>query len=870
MFAKQIFVVNGVLFGTDEFEPIPYPLQGANIEVKCVGDTTQVFGGTTNKDGEFLIPVFLRQRLKSNQLRIRISYVGMDGIDKVFNPKEVKLLGQKVYQVDFDSLVLKSNPMTLAEAEVIGELRKMYQSGDTVIFNADAYEMPSGSVLLDLVRRLPGLQYVGGKLTYMNRDIEEIRLNGDNFFKRDMSVALQNMPHDKLKSLRVYEVPDDTLNVMSEQHLVMDMTTKDKTNRVMFANAGVGVTGKFDRFSLNGNFSRWKKGGGQFKVHFNTSTIPNGMSEKEVRTATGASYEQQLGKTKVEGIFDYGYNNTVTHESSYNRIFMPAHTQNSNSDVMSGTRSRSYKGNVRLDGQLGKDTHWNMHVDFTKSRDHGWRSSTDSIFTDDVAVSSTQITNTSRTDHTDFTWKGGLKQYWGENRSNEAGLTAVFDYGDAKSLSTNDTYTHFYMFGDSVRKVNHVIDNPSKRTHVDGKVYYRHAFGSYTNLGVNYEVGYERNTNSQTYSDASGVGLQPIDSLHYDNKYMDKSHGPSVDLKYDNKKVLFQFVGKALPTVRTADNVQYVGADHNSYSSVQYLANARIELKLNKEKDKLTIRYNGSNTLPSPSDISTTIDYSNPMNIRRGNPNLKEAFSHNISVEYQYNTLFRVSSNYNRTDDQQTTLSLIDHTTGVRTSMPTNINGNWRSSSYVFVTKPVGDVTLAALGNYTYNHSVSYVQDATAALPVKSPSNWKRVDASVYATYSNNSLMMILRGNYSLDCNKNEYFATATKGQLAGATLNLEYTLPLKVNIKLKTDFNFNSKFGYELASANRNEYIWNASAEYKFLGIVTASLEWRDILRSQRGFTASMTGTGWSENQQYGKTSMVLLRVSVKLNGLH
>ena len=256
LYAKQIFVVNGRVFASDEYEPKPYPLPGAHIEVKCLGDTTETHVGVSNEKGEFLVPIFLRQRLKSNLLHIKVSYIGMDGIDRNFTPKEVKLLGQKVQQVELDSIVLHSNPVTLAEAEVIGELMKMYQNGDTVIFNADAYEMPSGSVLLDLVRRLPGLQYIGGQLTYMNRSIEEIRLNGDNFFKHDMSIALQNMPHDKLKSLKVYEVPDDTLDVMSDKHLVMDMKTKDPTERVLFANTGVGTTAQFDHFDLYADVSR--------------------------------------------------------------------------------------------------------------------------------------------------------------------------------------------------------------------------------------------------------------------------------------------------------------------------------------------------------------------------------------------------------------------------------------------------------------------------------------------------------------------------------------------------------------------------------------------------------------------------------------
>lgn len=869
MFAKQIFVVNGKVYGTDEFEPTPYPLQGAHIQVTCLGDTTQTFAGASNAQGEFLVPIFLRQRLNSNMLDIKISYVGMDGVDQSFAPKEVKLLGQKVLQVEFDSLVLHSNPMSLAEAQVIGELQKMYQRGDTVIFNADAYEMPSGSVLLDLVRRLPGLQYMGGKLTYMNRDIEEIRLNGDNFFKRDMGIALQNMPPEKLKSLKVYEVPDDTLDVMSEQHLVMDMSTKDKMNGVRFGNMGVGGTAKLDHFSLNADISKWKKDGGQTHVTFNTSDIPSSgaMTEDEVNTNARASHEQQFGNTKVDAGASYGYSRTESRRSSYDKRFLPDYTQVSQSETQNGKKLRTYSGNVNLDGHWGDNTYWNTRVDVSKSENKGWTLSTDSIANDMSAVSATTTISNTSSDSKNFRWNGGVTQFFGEERETELGFNASVNYDDTQSISSNSTSTRFYLMGDSVRMLNHVIDNPSRSIRVRSAVRFRHRFGEFTNVGINYEFGLERNTNTQSYSNVVGEVRHSVDSLYYDNKYKDVVHGPSVDFKYDNKLVMFQFLGKAQPTIRTADNQQFVNSYDSRYTGVQYNANARLEVKMNDKKNKLTLSYNGYNTLPTPNDISSVVDYSNPMNIRMGNPHLKEAFRHNFGAEYQFNTLFRVSGSYNWTDNQHTTLSVINPLTGVRTSSPANINGNWGANSYIFLTKAFGDVTVAALTNYAYSHSVGYVQNVGDAHPVRSASNWQRIDASSFATYSNKALMLIARVNYSIDHSKSDYLSTATKGQQAGGSVNMEYTLPLKLNIKLKSDFNYNRKFGYELASANRSEYIWNASTEYKFLDIVTASLEWRDILNSQRGFNASMSATGWSETQQYGNTSMVVLRLAVKLN---
>lgn len=154
-YIKQWYEVEGRVFGIDDFEPEPYPLQGANIKVTCMGDTTVFDGTAADKDGGFWVSMTLRNRLRDTRLRVTISYLGMQTLDSVFVTTEGRSDGVSHYTVVLDSIVLRSHPITTEEVEIIAELQRMYQRGDTIIFNADAYEMPSGSVLLDLVRRLP-------------------------------------------------------------------------------------------------------------------------------------------------------------------------------------------------------------------------------------------------------------------------------------------------------------------------------------------------------------------------------------------------------------------------------------------------------------------------------------------------------------------------------------------------------------------------------------------------------------------------------------------------------------------------------------------------------------------------------------------
>ena len=79
-------------------------------------------------------------------------------------------------------------------------------SGDTIVYNADAFNLAEGSMLDALVSRLPGAQltkdgqiYVNGKL------IESLLINGRDFFTGNPKMALENLPSYTVNKIKVYK-----------------------------------------------------------------------------------------------------------------------------------------------------------------------------------------------------------------------------------------------------------------------------------------------------------------------------------------------------------------------------------------------------------------------------------------------------------------------------------------------------------------------------------------------------------------------------------------------------------------------------------------------------------------------------------------
>ena len=142
----------------------------------------------------------------------------------------------------------------LKEVKVTATLVKMVMKKDTVVFNADAFQLAEGSMLDQLVARLPGVELRGNGQIYVNgRFVSSLLLNGEDFFKGDPSIALQNLPAYTVNPIKVYEKQSDRDKAMGlekrgEQPLVMDVNLKKQYSVGWMANmdAGGGIE---DRYS---------------------------------------------------------------------------------------------------------------------------------------------------------------------------------------------------------------------------------------------------------------------------------------------------------------------------------------------------------------------------------------------------------------------------------------------------------------------------------------------------------------------------------------------------------------------------------------------------------------------------------------------
>ena len=157
------------------------------------------------------------------------------------------------------ALVLeKERHPQLEEVTVQATRIKMVMKGDTIVYDAAAFKLSEGSMLDVLVRQLPGATLSpDGVIEVNGRKINELLLNGKDFFKGDPKVALQNLPAYTVKNLKVYDKAgkDDYLTHTTarldrreeEENLVMDVVLKKEYDTGYMANAEGGY-GTSDRY----------------------------------------------------------------------------------------------------------------------------------------------------------------------------------------------------------------------------------------------------------------------------------------------------------------------------------------------------------------------------------------------------------------------------------------------------------------------------------------------------------------------------------------------------------------------------------------------------------------------------------------------
>ena len=239
--------ISGHVIDKDEKEGV---IQ-ATVALLKTDSTSIVTNAVTNVNGDFQMTA-----PQDGNFLVRITYVGY----KPFY-RSISVSGKPVAM---GTITIETDAIMLKGTEVVKNMARVYSKGDTVIYNADAYKTPEGSVVEELVKRLPGAQVSDdGTITINGKQVRKIKVDGKEFMTGDTQTAMKNLPTSIVERIRTYDEKSDLSRITGiddgNETTVLDFGLRAGMNRGMFANVDAGV-GTKDRYTGRGMGAVMKEG----------------------------------------------------------------------------------------------------------------------------------------------------------------------------------------------------------------------------------------------------------------------------------------------------------------------------------------------------------------------------------------------------------------------------------------------------------------------------------------------------------------------------------------------------------------------------------------------------------------------------------
>ena len=478
--------------------------------------------------------------------------------------KSVKVSGKS--NVILGNITFSADAIMLEGATVVGQAARVTVKEDTFVYNASAYRTPEGSVVEELVKRIPGAQIDDdGNVTINGKEVKKILVDGKEFMTGDIQTAMKNLPTSIIDKIKAYDEKSDLAKVTGiddgEEQTVLDFGIKKGMNKGFFGNADVSI-GTHNRYSerLMGSFFRddtkimlmgnannvSDKGfpGGGGGGRFNGGR--NGLKSSKM---LGVNFNHQSGdKLKLDGSVRWNHSDGDTRTEQSSENFVSTVGSFSNSRNHSFSRSDNWDARMRLEWKPDTMTNVMFRPSFRYSTSDSKSLSVSASYNDDPykyvsdplsqvsidELASRDLMVNQRTNnsigYSDTKSVGAMLQINRKlnNKGRNATLRTDISYSDgtSKSLSTSDV--HLYQMlneagtADSTYQTNRYNIAPTKSFDYNIQFTYSEPIFRAMFLQFSYKFNYKYNRSDRSTYDFSALGQDffagiPVEYRGWDN-----------------------------------------------------------------------------------------------------------------------------------------------------------------------------------------------------------------------------------------------------------------------------------------------------------------------------------------------------------------
>ena len=824
--------------------------------------------------------------------------------------------------------ISKRRDIELGAAEVRASKIRMVVKGDTLIYNADAFQLAEGSMLDGLIKLLPGFQLRDGQITVNGQYVSSLLVNGEDFFRGDPRVALENLPAYMVNKVKVYRkehawsfITKGKDERKEDLPLVVDVNLKREYAIGWVGNVGAGY-GTADRYLA-------RLFGLRFTDHSRLALYANANNTNDTRepgtsgnwnangSASGRTTMQTAGfeflvkgdkdQWKYVGHAKIYHQNTFNQSISSSETFQPTLTNSTFHRARREAEGNHFKveteqaferkrdeGFFNVFAALYYQHHHNnalsQGAEFSADPKDAYRAaSLDSLFLSSSERLAKLLTNRQQNQEKsrEHAWSGRL---------NVSGLAKVPRTPDYYSLEFNadfenktgtafSAYQLHYGQSAQVPQTNEhqlrYIDAPSTRANASFQAYYRYRpdWGSIhptINIKESYQKG-DRNSYrlDRLGTNAPALGLLPsttaalLQTLDAPNSYMASRNTLTGTLGLWSVIWLNKETSNGIridpKLVWTNDRLSY---DRNTLHATPHRNTVVFLPSIAWSGDAFNVSYQWNCAYPDLQNLLDYVDNSDPLNIYRGNPHLQRSTTHRVALSRSW-TKWREGKRFAIGADWDVTRNAVAH--GQTYDAATGVR--------TFMPRNVDGNWHAAARMFWER---PFDKDRQTLFTSETKADFRNsVDyVTERSTVQNFAVQQNLRFNAKikrviLDGSIGARYWHATSARKNFQTINsfdvtygLNIQLPLPGQFAFGTDCKLYQRAGYSDASMNDLRFVANAHLEKTFLrGRLNVALEGYDIFGGLSNVTKVINAQGIVETWYNSLPSYAMIQVSYKLS---
>jgi hypothetical protein len=881
LFCQKQGSVKGVAFDSTLGKPVP----DATISLLTQNDSSLVSFGMTDNAGRFQL-----DRVPQGQYRLLLTHTSYHPVVRFL------ALNDSTRNIDLGSLSMHDKATTLQEVLLVSEAPPVTLIGDTVQYNAGSFKTQPNANVEQLLKKLPGVQVQkDGTVKAQGQTVKRVLVDGKEFFGNDPKMATKNLPADAVDKVQVYDKMTEQAQLTgfddgnSEKTINLKLKKDKKKGLFGKISTGGGTDSRFenrgnvnsfkgarqlsaiamanntnaegfsfmDMMNFTGELGRMMKGGSG-NININVSgddpSAALGANNQGIRTIWGGglNYNNIIGnKTEFSGNYFYNKFNPQKQSDIQRRYLLPDSSYLYRQRLLADNKNIGHRFNFSIDYQIDSFHSLRIAPSLGFQRSDNKSQSEYLQSGSDDQVSNTGWNNTSNLGEAwnfrnDILFRKKFKR-----RGRTLSLNVQSTYNDANGDSRLESVNRFIArngssaFTDSIDQVIHTEIGLAGYT---ARLVYTEPVFKRSLLELSMGTSFTRGTSEKiTYEKTAGSGKydQVNDSLSNDFRNDYGYINAGLRFRTQQKKYNYalgfgiqraELEGKVISGVKDS----LIGK-----SFTNLLPNARFQYNFTRFKN-LSIQYRSFTNQPTASQLQPVPDISDPLNIKEGNPDLRQEFTHHVMINYMGVNPFKSRNLFaffvvQRTDNKIVNADSV-YGPGIKKTKPVNVNGVYNLNGEINLGLPLsllkGSMQIGSnlgydRGRQFINNVANLIHTFSAGPRLQFDMNpTEKIDASISGSLQFNKTKYSLQPAFNTN-----YFSQVYEAQ---------------VNWQLPKGFYASMDFIYtvnnQLADGfNTRVPLWGGSLSKSFLRFNRGELKLRvnDILNRN-------TGASRSSNQNY------------------